>query len=165
MNSKKVNVIVNWKFFKCLKNMQTFLNFVNFYKRFIYEYFKLSSSLINFTKTLKQFFFFSWDSNDLEKKTFQELKHAFTIASILIHFDLDKKIWIETNASNYVMTNILSQKNLDDQLHLVAFMSKKMSSTKCNYEIYDKEFLIVIKVFEKWRSKCVNTSMKNFVKI
>ena len=116
-------------------------------------------------KTLKQFFFFSWNSNDLEEKTFQKLKHAFTIASILIHFDFDKKIWIETNASNYVMTNILFQKSLDDQLHLVAFMSKKISSTKCNYEIYDKELLIVVKTFKKWRSKCVDIFVKNFVKI
>ena len=40
-----------------------------------------------------------------------------------------------------------------------------MSSTKCNYEIYDKNFLIIIKIFEKWKSKCVDTSIENSIQI
>ena len=44
-------------------------------------------------------------------------------------------------------------------------MSKRMSSTKCNYEIYDKKLFVIIKTFEKWRSKCVDTSIECSIKI
>ena len=40
-----------------------------------------------------------------------------------------------------------------------------MLLTKCNYEIYDKKLLIIMKTFEKWKSKCAKTSIKNFIKI
>jgi hypothetical protein len=39
----------------------------------------------------------------------------------------------------------------DGKLHPVVFYSKKMSSAKMNYDIYDKEFLAVVTAFQKWR--------------
>ena len=92
---------------------------------------------------------FSWVSNDLEAKTFQQLKNVFIKKSILCHFDFDKKIWIKTNAFDYVVVVILSQKNKNDILHSIAYMFKQMSFSKCNYQIYDKELLIIIRVFEE----------------
>ena len=35
-------------------------------------------------------------------------------------------------------------------------MSQKMLLTECNYKIYDKKLLTIIKAFEEWRSKCAN---------
>ncbi len=46
MNSAKVNIIVNWSTLVNVKNVQSFLNFINFYKRFIYDYSKIAASLI-----------------------------------------------------------------------------------------------------------------------
>ena len=97
---------------------------------------------------------FSWTSNDLEARVFQQLKNVFIKKSILRHFDLDKKIWIETNVFDYVVAAILSQKNENDVLHSMIYMSKQMSLAKCNYEIYDKKLLIIVKVFEKWHEVC-----------
>ena len=34
-------------------------------------------------------------------------------------------------------------------LRLITFISQKMLLIKCNYEIYDKKLLIIIKAFEK----------------
>ena len=45
------------------------------------------------------------------------------------------------------------------------YMFKQISLAKCNYKIYDKKLLIIVKVFEKWHSKCVDISMKKFIKI
>ena len=58
---------------------------------------------------------------------------------------------METDASDYVSAGVLSQ--LDDEgiLHPVAFFSKKHSPTKCNYEIYDKELMAIVRCFEEWR--------------
>ena len=40
-----------------------------------------------------------------------------------------------------------------------------MSSIECNYEIYDKKLLIIIKTFEKWKSKCAKILIENSIKI
>ena len=164
MNLIKINVIINWKTFRNLKDVQTFFDFANFYRKFILNYFKLIAFFIKFIKTLKKDFVFSWDLDDSKKKTFQILKIAFITISILIHFDLDKKIWIESDASNYVIVAMMSQM-IDEILRFVIFMFKKMSLVECNYEIYDKKLLVIIKVFEKWRSKCARTFVKDSMKI
>ena len=165
MNLKKMNVIINWKFSKCVKNVQIFLDFANFYRKFILEYFRIITSLNRLTKSEKKNFAFSWNSDDSEKVAFRNLKLTFTIASILQHFNSDNETWIEIDVFDFVVATVLNQIESNDKLHSVVYMFKKMSSTKCNYEIYDKELLIIIRIFEEWRSKCAEISMKNLIKI
>ena len=55
---------------------------------------------------------------------------------------------VETDASDYVSAGILSQIADDGLLHPVVFFSKKDSPAKCNYEIYDKELMAMIRTFE-----------------
>jgi hypothetical protein len=86
------------------------------------------------------------------------LKRAFTTAPVLTHFDPDRKILVETNASNYVSAGVLSQKDDAGILHPVAFFSKKHSPAKCNYEIYDKKLMAIIRCFEKWRAELEESS-------
>ena len=38
-------------------------------------------------------------------------------------------------------------------LHPVAFFSKKHSPTECNYEIYDKELMAIVRAFEEWHAE------------
>ena len=47
------------------------------------------------------------------KKAFDHLRLAFIKASILRHFDLESYIRIETDASSYAISRMLSQLNLD----------------------------------------------------
>ena len=147
MNFEKVETIKIWQTSRCLKNVQAFLDFVNFYRRFILDYFRIVKSLIALIKMNNKDIMFSWASNDLEAKTFQQLKNVFIKKSILRHFDFDKKIWIETNAFDYVIVVLLFQKNKNDILHSIVYMFKQISLAKCNYEIYDKELLIIVKIF------------------
>jgi len=85
-----------------------------------------------------------------QQGAFDLLKKAFTSAPILHHFDYDREI-VEIDASEYVSAGILSQYNDEGIFHLVAFYSKKHSPAECNYEIYDKELLAIVRAFEKWR--------------
>ena len=80
---------------------------------------------------------------------FNTLKEAFISDVILCHYNSDHKIVIETDVSNYVSEGILSQYNEDGVLHSVAYFLKKHNSTECNYEIYDKEFIIIVHIFEE----------------
>ena len=56
---------------------------------------------------------------------------------------------------------ILLQKHLDRILRPVAFMSKKISPAEYNYEIYDKELLIIICIFEEWRPELAETPIED----
>ncbi len=56
---------------------------------------------------------------------------------------------IKINALNYVFEDILSQYDENEILHSVAYFSKKHNSIECNYEIYDKEFIIIVCTFKK----------------
>ena len=58
MNSNKIQIIFDWKIFSNIKNVQIFLNFVNFYKKFIIEYSKLIQFFIVLIKIEKKKLFF-----------------------------------------------------------------------------------------------------------
>jgi hypothetical protein len=95
-----------------------------------------------------------FDWSDACEQAFQYFKIAFTTAPILIHFDLDKKIYLEVNASDYVTDRTMSQIGDDSLLYPVAFFFKKHSTVECNYDIYDKELLAIIRALKEWRFKC-----------
>ena len=69
----------------------------------------------------------------------------------MIHFDVEREIIIETDASDYVSAGIMSQYDDNSVLHPVAYFSKKHSLAEYNYEIYDKELIAIIRCFEEWR--------------
>jgi hypothetical protein len=81
------------------------------------------------------------------------LKIVFTTASILAYFDSDREILVKTNVFDFVSADVLSQYDDEDHLHSVAFFSKKHSSAKYNYEIYDKKLMTIIRCFEEWRAE------------
>src|SRR6266705_5957636 len=83
--------------------------------------------------------------------TLDALKKAFTTAPVLRHFDHDHLIIVETDASDFVSAGVLSQYDDEGVLHPVAFFSKKHCPAECNYEIYDKELLAIVRSFEEWR--------------
>jgi hypothetical protein len=79
---------------------------------------------------------------------------AFTTAPALRHFDHESEVIIETDASDYVSAGVLSKRNDEGILHPVAYYSKKHSPAECNYDIYDKELMAIIKPLEEWRPEC-----------
>ena len=58
---------------------------------------------------------------------------------------------METDASDYDSAGILLQHDDNSILHPIAFHSKKHSPAEWNYEIYDKELLVLVRTFEEWR--------------
>ena len=69
-------------------------------------------------------------------------------AQILAHYKQGLKTIVETNFSDYVSNGAFSHLGEDGLLHPVAFFSKNLNLAECNYEIYDKELLAIIRCFE-----------------
>ena len=148
MDPAKVSTIINWPTLVNVKDVQSFLEFMNFYRRFIYDYSKITASLTHF---IKKDVAFAWFLKC--QMAFNTLKEAFISDVILYHYNPNHKIVIETDVSDYVSEDILSQYNEDGVLHSVTYFSKKHNSAECNYKIYDKKLITIICAFEEWCSE------------
>jgi len=89
-----------------------------------------------------------WNWTEKQEGAFRELKEQFTRKPVLAILDLDKKIRIEVDVLDYVTEGVLSMEGEDRLWRLVAFLSKSLNKTKRNYEIYDKEMLVIIRGLE-----------------
>ncbi|KAG0161663.1 hypothetical protein PDIDSM_2095 [Penicillium digitatum] len=112
-----------------------FIGFGNFYRRFIRDFSKVIAPLVRLTKKDVRF---EW--TPVCQLSFEALKKAFTSAPVLKAFDWSKEIYDDAGI-----------------LHPIAFFSKKHSAAECNYEIYDKELLAIIRCFEEWRPELEGT--------
>ncbi|MBW0543479.1 hypothetical protein O181_083194 [Austropuccinia psidii MF-1] len=132
MDQEKVQQILNWPPPRNLKALQLFLGFANFYRCFIKNYSKKISSLTRFLKKDSCF-----PLNEEALRQFHQLKEAFNIAAILSHFDLSLPTIVQTDASDYALSAVLSQIS-DSAKHPIAFSSCKLLPAELNYEIHDK---------------------------
>ena len=131
---------------KNLHDLPVFLGFSNFYRQFILGYSEVVSPMI---KLMKMKVKFVWKVEC--KAAFQQLNHRFISAPILMHFDVEREIIVESDASDYVSAGIMSQYDDSGDLHPVAYFSKKHSPAEYNYKIYDKELMAIIRCFEERR--------------
>ena len=67
---------------------------------------------------------------------------------MLVAPNLDKKIRMEVDMSDYVTGGVLLMECEDRKWRLVAFLSKSLNETKRNYEIHDKEMLAIVSRLE-----------------
>jgi len=131
--------------------VQSFLGFANFYRRFIQDYSRVARPLTELRKKEQRK---EWSWSLEAEAAFQELKKRFTTAPILAHFDAAKLVIIETDASDFAIGAVLSQRDNENRLHPVAFHSRKFQPAEINYEIHDKELLAVVDAFKHWRRYC-----------
>ena len=99
-----------------------FLEFVNFYKRFVKKFariIKLMTKLLKNNKQEKQNELFVFNVDVV--KTFRKLFKTFIETLMLVHFDSKNRIRIETNVFEFVIATILSQltQRMSDEENLV----------------------------------------------
>jgi hypothetical protein len=79
MDPKKVDTVMSWPIPMNVRDIQSFLGFANFYRRFIKSYSKVAAPL---TQLLRKDVKFEW--NDKANQAFQTLKTAFTTAPVIM---------------------------------------------------------------------------------
>ncbi len=160
MNLSKVTVIVSWITSINLKEIQSFVKFVNFYRRFIKNFSKLVKP---FTQLTRKNTSFVW--NEICVQVFDNLKKQVSSTSVLRHFNLKQQAILKIDASNYVKDEILSQYDDEKVLHSMIFYSKSMIFAEINYHIYDKKLLIIIRCFKHWwlELKCTELLIQIFI--
>ena len=76
------------------------------------------------------------------------MKKRFTEKPVLVAPDIDKKMRMEVDASDYATEGVLSMECEDGLWRPVAFLSKSLNETEQNYEIHNKEMLAIIRGLE-----------------
>ena len=145
MSPDKIQTILDWPESCKVKDIQSFLVFANFYHCFIFNY---SNIMVPLTwLTWKDA---PWNFSEDCWCSFNVLKHTFTTAPILTHFIPDTPITVETNASDYAVTGILSITCVNREIHLVAYYSWTLTALELNYNTHNKELLTIFKTFWTW---------------
>ena len=146
MDPAKVKAVTQWPVPKNLKELQGFLGFVNFYRRFIVDFSALAKPLHELTRKDVRFVF-----EGPQMASFNSIKQSITSAPILRHFDPADPVVVETDASDYALGAIISQTDSAGISRPVAFMSRSLSPAELNYAVHDKEFLAIVSAFKEWR--------------
>lgn len=125
-----------------VKEVQSFLGFANFYRRFIPGYSRRVGNLTKLTHIESRAK--GWDWLAACQADFDTMKAAMLEAPVLAHFVPKQRTILETDTSDYALGAVLLQFNKDGVLHPVGFASRKMHPAELNYPIHDKELLGVV---------------------
>ena len=147
MDPAKVKAVSDWEPPSTVKQVQSFLAFANFYRRFIKDFSKITRPLSVLTRKDVSFI---WSTEcDM---VFNLLKSRFTSAPILHYFDFSKPSILETDASDFALGAVISQYDDDGVLHPIAFHSRSFLAVgEINYDTHDKELLAIVDAFKVWR--------------
>ncbi|XP_062403850.1 uncharacterized protein LOC134094368 [Sardina pilchardus] len=147
MDPKKTLAVRDWSQPTSVKEVQRFLGFANFYRKFIRGFSSVVAPLTNLTK--KQPGPFVWSPE--AERAFQTLKVRFTSAPILTLPDPCLPFVVEVDASDLAVGAVLSQRLPDGKLHPCAFLSSRLSPAERNYDVGDRELLAIKMALEEWR--------------
>jgi hypothetical protein len=108
MERSQVDMIAEWPEPKSFRDIQIFLGFANFYRRFITKFLRIASSLSDLLKGSKD----GKKSGPFRltepaKEAFRVLKEAFTKALVLLHFNPSKPIRLVTDVLGFAICGIL----------------------------------------------------------
>ena len=147
MEVEKIDSIEQWRTPRSVKDVQIFLGFANFYRRFIAKYAKITAPISNLLRQSAGKFEWSRAAD----AAFAQLKRAFTTAPILQHFDPEKPIVLQTDASGFAIAGIINQHDAHGQLRPCAYFSRKCLPAEQNYDTYDRELLAIVDSMRHWR--------------
>ncbi|KAK7891460.1 hypothetical protein WMY93_023423 [Mugilogobius chulae] len=144
---EKLKAVAEWPTPESRKQLQRFLGFANFYRRFIKDYSRKAAPLTRLTSTSIPF---KWSTE--AETAFTTLKRLFISAPVLSHPDPSRQFVVEVDASDSGIGAVLSQRSPEDnKMHPCAFFSRKLSPAERNYDIGNRELLAVVLALKEWR--------------
>jgi len=115
------------------------LELANYYRQFVKDFARIAKLLHKLVRKDEK-----WNWKEEQERAFKELKKVLTAQLVLIAPDLDKKMKVEANTSEYAMGGVLSMRCENDKWRPVAFISKLLNEAERNYKIYNRKILAII---------------------
>ena len=125
-----------------IKEVESFLRFVNFYRRFIQNFSHMAKPLDELKGKKK------WTWTKKHQQVFEELKEKITSQLVLSLLKIEGKFRIETDASGHAIRGVLSQEK-EGKWKPIAFLFRMMQPVERNYEIYNKKLLAIMEALKK----------------
>jgi len=153
MDPTKTQGVADWPRPVNVTDVRSFLGFTGFYRYFIPNYSKIAKPLLLLTRKDTPW---HWDVE--QKQAFEHLKTLMCRHPVLAQPNYDKPFVVHTNASAYGMGAILLQEgelplNVKTQkplLHPIAYYLGTFIQVERNYDIYERELLVVVKALKHW---------------
>ena len=155
MNPKKLQGMANYLVPQNVTDVQAFLRFTGYYRYFMQNYSAIVCPLLDLTKKGSVF---KWEAHHQE--AFDRIKTIMCKAPVLLQPDFNKKFYLQTDTLAYSVGAVLSQKggitlslatHKKLVLHPIAYFSATFTPTECNYDIYERELLAIMKALAHWR--------------
>uniref|UniRef100_A0A4W5R1Y1 Gypsy retrotransposon integrase-like protein 1 n=1 Tax=Hucho hucho TaxID=62062 RepID=A0A4W5R1Y1_9TELE len=148
MESDRISAVRNWLTPTTIKEVQRFLGFANYYRRFIRGFGQVAAPITSLLKGGPVRLQWSAEAD----RSFSHLRALFTSAPMLAHPDPSLAFIVEVDASEAGIGDVLSQRpGTTPKLRPCAFFSKKLRSAERNYDVGDRELLAVVKALKAWR--------------
>ncbi|KAK3550602.1 hypothetical protein QTP70_000679 [Hemibagrus guttatus] len=148
MDNSKITAVTEWPRPTTVKELQCFLGFANFYRRFIRNYSVTAAPLTSLLKGKPSRLKWTDDAT----RAFTNLKNSFTTAPILKHPDPNLPFVVEVDASDRGIGAVLSQcHGQPGKLFPCAYFSRKLTDAERNYDVGNKELLGMKAATEEWR--------------
>ena len=154
MEESRVVAITEWPTPQNMRDVQVFLGFANFYRRFIHLYSKITAPLSDVLRGGAAGRPVPFDFTTAAQTAFEALKQAFVTAPVLAHFAPALRTMVETDASMFAIGAVLSQLQVEEDTsrwHPVAYISRKLNPTQQAYGVGDQEMFAIVEAFEQWR--------------
>ncbi|GKB48899.1 reverse transcriptase domain-containing protein [Tanacetum coccineum] len=141
----KIDVIDKLPYPTNVKGVRSFLGHAGFYRRFIKDFSLISKPM---TKLLMKDAKF--DFSDDCKKAFNILKEKLTTAPIIISPDWNVPFELMCDASDFAVGAVLGQR-IDGKFKPIYYASKTLNNAQEHYTKTEKELLVVVFSFDKFR--------------
>lgn len=119
--------------------LRCFLGLINYYSKFLPNLSTILSPLHHLLKRDAP-----WVWNSAARVSFQRAKEAISSSKVLVHYDPDMPLVLETDASPCGIGAVLSHTFPGGSVRPVAFASRRLSSAEVNYSQVDREALSLI---------------------
>lgn len=136
----KVEPILKYPQPKTIRELQRFLGFLNFFRRFLPNIANHQVHLTSYLKGARKNDKTKIDWTEQAEADFQKCKQLVADAVLLAHPKMDAELTLQVDASDFAIGGTLAQ-IVDNELQPLAFFSRKLSVTEKNYSAYDRELL------------------------
>ena len=141
-NPKKIKDIINWPVPDTVIQLRSFLGFCNYYRKFIWDYAKISRILykqISGENARKKGNKINWTLECQE--AFSKLKTVCSETPVLAYADYTKPFNMHTDASEHGLGAVLYQDQDNGTTRVIAFASRNLSNAETRYHSSKLEFL------------------------
>jgi hypothetical protein len=165
INPERVKTIQEWPTPATVREIQVFIGFMNYYRRFIANFSKLALPLTKLTQKgpnaarggpqqrREESQKLKLDQEAME--AFRKLKNAFLDVPILGHYDPSRQTKVEVDASRGAIAGILSQlvpvTGQKPEWQPINFYSRKLIAAEYNYNTHNQELLAIVNSLDHWR--------------